>query len=97
MATYIVLVDYTEQGIRSIKDSPGRTDGLTEMAGRHGATIRNLFWTSGEHDGVIVIDAPDDAAVSKLMLSVARLGNVRTRTLRAYERSEMESILGDVD
>jgi len=93
MADYIVLIDYTDQGIRTIKESPARADAFRENAKKVGVTVKELFWTSGAHDGVLIVDAPDDKALSALMLSLARAGNVRTRTLRAYGPSEMGEIL----
>ena len=97
MATYIVLVDYTDQGIRNIKDSPKRADALAGLAGKVGVKIKAVYWTSGAHDGVVVLEAPDDSAISRLMLSIGRLGNVRTQTLRAFNRSEFETIVGGVE
>jgi uncharacterized protein with GYD domain len=93
MADYIVLIDYTDQGIRTIKESPGRADAFRENAKKIGVTVKELYWTSGAHDGVLIVEAPDDKAVSALMLSLVRAGNVRTQTLRAYGPSEMREIL----
>ena len=97
MATYIALIDYTDQGIRGIKDSPERAIHFAEQARRHAVDVKDLFWTSGKHDGVLIMEAPDDKAVSALMLSLGRGGNVRTHTMRAYDRDEMEQILGNTD
>jgi len=97
MATYIVLVDYTDQGIRNVKDSPDRADALAGLAGKDGVQIKDIYWTSGAHDGVAVLEAPDDVAVSRLMLAIGRLGNVRTQTLRAFNRSEFEALVGGVE
>lgn len=97
MACYIALVDYTEQGIREIKDSPRRADEFVEKAGAMGVKVKDLYWTSGGHDGVLILEAADDAAVSALMLQLAQGGNVRTRTLRAYQKAEMSSILDRMD
>ena len=93
MATYIVLVDFTEQGIRNIRESPARAETLAKLSQRLGAKVQNIFWTSGSHDGVLIVDAPDAATVAKLTLSIGRQGNVRTETLRAFGRSEIESII----
>ncbi len=93
MADYIVLIDYTDQGIRTIKESPGRADAFRANAKKIGVTVKELYWTSGAHDGVLIVEAPDDKAVSALMLSLVRAGNVRTQTLRAYGPSEMREIL----
>ena len=93
MADYIVLIDYTDEGIRTIEESPARADAFRANAKKVGVTVKELYWTSGAHDGVLIVDAPDDKAVSALMLSLARAGNVRTQILRAYGPSEMREIL----
>ena len=93
MATYIALLDYTEQGIRNIQESPKRADAFGDLAAGLGCTIKDLFWTSGAHDGVLILEAPDDETVSALFLSLGKTGNVRTQTLRAYGRAEMEGII----
>ena len=97
MATYIALIDFTAQGIRTIKDSPRRADAFLEAAKRAGATVRELYWTLGAHDGVLIVDAPDDTSASKLFLALCSAGNVRTQTLRAFGRSEMETLLDEAD
>ena len=93
MATYIALVDYTDQGIRGIADTPHRADDFAQTAEQVGVRIEQLYWTMGGHDGVVILDAPDDEAVAALLLALGTKGNVRTQTLRAFGRSEIESIL----
>jgi len=93
MASYIVLIDYTDQGIRTIKESPSRVDVFRETAKKVGVTVKELYWTSGAHDGVLIVEASDEKADSALMLSLVGHGNVRTETLRAYGESEMREIL----
>jgi uncharacterized protein with GYD domain len=97
MATYVILLDYTEQGIRNVKESPQRSEALAGVAQRFGAKVKDIYWTSGAHDGLLVLEAPDDATAAKITLTLGGLGNVRTQTLRAYGRSEMESILSGID
>ena len=93
MATFIALIDYTEQGVRSIQESPQRAAAFVEQAKQMGVTVKDLYWTTGGHDGVLILEAPDDRAASALVLSLVRAGNVRTQTLRAYDRAEMKEIL----
>ena len=93
MATYIVLGQFTDQGIRNVKDSPKRADALKEMAKKAGATVKDVYWTLGQYDVVTTIDAPDDASLTALLLSVGSLGNVRTEALRAFSADEMGRIL----
>jgi uncharacterized protein with GYD domain len=96
MATYIVLANFTEQGIRDVKDSPQRADAFKDMAKKAGATVKDVFWTLGQYDAVAIVEAPDDVSATALGLSVAKLGNVRTQTLRAFSAAEMKNILGKV-
>jgi uncharacterized protein with GYD domain len=93
MATYIILINFTEQGIRNIKDSPKRAAAATELAGSFGIEVRDLFWTLGAFDGALLIEAPNDQAITSWALKVASLGYVRTQTLRAFRATEFEEIL----
>ena len=93
METFIVLLDYTPQGVQQIKESPARADAFIASAEALGVTVRDIFWTFGDHDGVLILTAPDDRAVSALLLSLAQDGNVRTHTLKAYGKEEMLHIV----
>jgi uncharacterized protein with GYD domain len=96
MATFITLLNFTEQGIRGFKDTTKRADNFTKAAKRAGVTVKDVYWTVGGYDGVLILEADDDASVSAALISLGALGNVRTQTLRAYNRKEIESILGKV-
>jgi len=93
MATYIVLSTFTEQGARAIKDTTKRADAVREMAKKFGITPKEFYWTMGAVDVVVILDAPDDAAVTAFSMSVASLGNVRTQTMRAFTRDELGKVL----
>lgn len=93
MATFISLVNWTEQGISTFKDTPKRVDAVKEIMGKHGATFKDMYWTLGAYDVVAVIEAPDDESATAALLEIGALGNVRTTTLRAFNRTEFESIL----
>ena len=94
MATYIVLANFTEQGIRNVKDSPQRADAFKEMAKKTGATVKDVFWTLGQYDVVAIVEAPDDVSMTAAGLGLGKLGNVRTQTLRAFSAADMKNILG---
>jgi len=94
MATYIVLANFTDQGIRSIKDSPKRADAYKAMAKKMGVTVKDLYWTLGHYDLVVVVDAPDAASVTAVGLATASLGNVRTETLTAFSAEEIGRVIG---
>jgi uncharacterized protein with GYD domain len=96
MATFVVLANFSDQGIRSIKESPKRSDAFKEQAKRLGATVKELYWTMGRYDIVAIVDAPDDNTITALGLSTGKLGNVRTETLRAFNKAELEGILGNL-
>ena len=73
MGTYITLIDYTEQGARTIAESPDRADAFIEAARASGVTVKDVYWTFGGHDGVLILEAPDDKSVSTLLLSLDSL------------------------
>ena len=93
MATFIALLDYTDQGIRNIADSTQRADKFASMAERAGAKVVAQYWTIGSHDGVLVLEAPSDETASSLLLALCATGNVRTTTLRAYEWAEAQDLI----
>jgi len=93
MPTYVVLVNWTDQGIRSVKETIERTDTGAEIAKKHGMEFKQAYWTVGPYDMVAVFTAPDDEAMSAHLLEIGSLGNVRTTTLRAYDEEEMSGIL----
>lgn len=93
MATYIVLGQFTDQGIRNVKETTRRAEALKTMATKVGATVKEVYWTLGQYDVATIVEAPDDASVNTLLLSVGALGNVRTQTLRAFSTDEMGQIL----
>lgn len=94
MATYVVLGNYTDQGIRNIKDTAKRTEAVKEMAKKSGVVVKETLWTLGAHDFVSIIEAPDDQAMMAFGMSVGALGNARTQTLRAFAATELAGILG---
>ena len=90
---YVVLVNWTDQGIRNVKHTAERTDHGGEIAEKHGLKLEQAYWTVGAYDMVTVFEAPDDEAMSAHLLEIGSLGNVRTTTLRAYDEEEMSGIL----
>src|SRR5881296_1155706 len=90
MAMYISLIQFTEQGIRNIKDTVKRGEAAKAEAEKMGVKIIEEFWTMGTYDVVVVLEAPDDAAASAFFLKIGSLGNVKSHTLRAFRREEME-------
>lgn len=94
MVTYIALASFTDQGIKSIKETTRRADAVKELGAKFGVNMKEIYWTLGQYDLVVFIEAPDDAAVTAFGLSIAAAGNVRMQTLRAFSKDEMNTILG---
>jgi len=93
MATFILLGTYTEQGIKNIKDTIKRKEIVNDLAKKAGVTFKDSYWTLGAFDLVALFEAPDDEAMTAFALSIARLGNVKTQTLRAFGSADMKKIL----
>lgn len=93
MGTYIALASFTDQGIRSVKDTIKRADAVKEAAKKFGASMTQIYWTLGKYDLVVTIEAPDDESATAFALAIAGAGNVRMQTLRAFTKDEMSGIL----
>jgi uncharacterized protein with GYD domain len=93
MPTYVVLVSWTDQGIRNVRQTIERTDHGGHIAHKHGLKLEQAYWTVGPYDMVAIFTAPDDEAMSAQLLEIGSLGNVRTTMLRAYDEEEMSGIL----
>jgi uncharacterized protein with GYD domain len=96
MPTYIVLNRFTEQGIRNVKDTTKRADALNDMAKKFGGALKDAYWTIGQYDSIAIIEAPNDEAMVALGMSIGKAGNIRTETLRAFTKAEIEAILSKV-
>jgi uncharacterized protein with GYD domain len=94
MATYIMLANWTDQGIRSVKDSPKRLDAAKKALKDLGGDFKSFYMTMGDHDMVAIYEAPDDAVAAKFSLQLGGQGNVRTRTLKAFPETEYRKIIG---
>ena len=95
MATFISLLNFTDQGIRNVKDSPDRYEAFRAMAEKLGVTVKGLYYTVGPYDIVAVMEGTDEA-VTTALLQVGSLGNVRTQTLRGFSLEEMKKIVGNM-
>ena len=96
METYVMLFNFTDRGIRNVKDITLRVDPVRELAKSVSVTVRDIFWTLGQYDMVAIVDAPDEIAAAALALSIGKAGNVRTQTLRAFAQADMGPILSKV-
>jgi uncharacterized protein with GYD domain len=94
MANYVILATFTDQGVRTAKESPKRAEAFRQMAKTFGVTVKEIFWTQGRYDIVAITEAPDEIAATALNLSLSALGNIRTESLRAFSADEMTKIVG---
>lgn len=92
MSQFITLANFTDQGARTIKDSPERFEAFKSLAEAAGITVKSVHWTTGAYDLVLVTEGQEDALMT-LSLKMAELGNVRTQTLRGYTPSEMRKLV----
>ncbi|HUP51442.1 MAG TPA: GYD domain-containing protein [Longimicrobiales bacterium] len=94
MAKYVTLYSFTDQGVRAIKDTPGRARGAIEAAQKAGMKVHGLYYTQGPYDVVVVSEADDDKMAAAFALATASQGNVKSITMRAWDVDEFEEIVG---
>ena len=93
MSLYIMLMNYTEQGIRNIKGSPKRADAARFLAKSCGAELKDLYLTLGQYDLIATVEAKNDDAVAKFALALGSIGNVRSTTVKAFSEQEYRTII----
>jgi uncharacterized protein with GYD domain len=93
MATFISLIRYTQQGIETMKDSPGRLDMAKQVFKSMGASIKEFYLVTGEYDAVVIGEAPDDETMAKLALTIGATGAIRTESFRAFTEEEYRKII----
>lgn len=96
MALYVVLFNFTDQGLKNIKDTVKRVEAGTKALSQIGAKLKEFVWTQGQYDMVGIYEASDEIAATAFGISNLKLGNVRTQTMRAFSAAEMEKILEKV-
>ena len=93
MATYVALINWTEQGIRNVKETLTRAQQAQASAEQMGGRLTALYWTQGAYDLVCTAEFPDEESYTAWALAMASRGSVRTQTLRAFGAAEIERIL----
>jgi len=96
MATFITTLKFTQQGIKGIDETTRRAASLKAAAKKLKVKVKEVYWTLGDHDGVLIFDAPDDETATTLLLHLGSDGNVQTSTVRAFTSAEMDKILTKV-
>jgi uncharacterized protein with GYD domain len=96
LSHYILLINWTEQGISKIRESSDRYSSFKASVEKAGGKLIGGYYTFGEYDVIIIIEAPNDEAVMSMMLKVGSAGNVRTKTLKAFSAEEGMKIIKDL-
>lgn len=96
MTTYIMLINWTEQGVKNVRESPKRLDTAKKQLSDMGGSFKQFYLTMGDCDMVAVIEAPDDAVMARFTLGLTTAGNVRTRTLKAFPEAAYREIIGSL-
>jgi uncharacterized protein with GYD domain len=96
MATYVTLYNFTDQGLKNIKDTVKRMEANKKAGEAIGIHVKDVVWTQGQYDLIVINEAPDDVKANAFALNILKLGNVRGQTLRAFTAAEMEKILEKV-
>lgn len=95
MATYISLINFTDQGIRNVKESPARAEAAKALAAKLGVNLKTLYWTVGKCDMVAIVEGSDEA-VTTFLLKTGSMGNIKTNTMRAYTAEEFARVVANM-
>ena len=93
MATYVSLIKWTDQGIKSVKDTVKRGESATHLAEQLGGRITTILWTQGSYDLITVADFRDEDSLQAFLLSLGSSGNIRTETMRAFSAQDIERVI----
>jgi uncharacterized protein with GYD domain len=96
MATFITTIKFTKEGLKGIGETTRRAATFKVAAKKLGVEVKDVYWTMGEYDGLLVLEAADDAAATTALLHLGAMGNVHTTTVRAFTAAEMDTILRKV-
>lgn len=96
MTVYVALLNWTDQGMRTIGESPRRFDAAKRQIAEMGGKVTSFYMTMGEYDMIMVYEAPDDAVAARFTLMLGRLGNVRTKTLKAFPEQAYREVVGSL-
>ena len=93
MRSYVILLNWTDQGVKNSRDTIKRAKAFRALIESRGGKLREHLYTLGEYDIVMVTEFPDDETATAAVLSLAKLGNVRTKTMRAFTDGETAGII----
>lgn len=96
MVTYVALMNWTEKGVADVKNTTQRAAAAKEIASRFGVNMREILWTVGAYDTVCILESNDEQAMTAFALAMAKQGNIRSASMRAWTSAEMDQILAKV-
>jgi uncharacterized protein with GYD domain len=96
MTTYILMLNWTDQGIKSLRDSPKRLDAAKKSLQAMGGSFKEFYLTMGEYDMVAICQAPDDAVLARFVMTLGMGGSVRTRTLKAFPEFAYRELIATI-
>ena len=96
MPNYVVLGNFSDQGIRAVKETAKRAKAFRDLAKSMGVTVKDVYWTMGVYDVVLTLQAPGDEAIASLMMKLGSLGNLKSQTLRAFTEAEIDSLVSKI-
>ena len=96
MPMFIMSLGWTDQGIRGVKDAPKRSQAARDLAKKVGVDIKQVYLTSGDSDLLLIVDTPNGDNVAKFALALGALGNVRSRTARAWPEPEFRKLISEL-
>ena len=97
MSTYIMLANWTDQGSRGIKNSPGRLEAAKQALEEVGGKFKAFYMTMGEFDMVAIYEAPDDAVAARFTLQIGQQGNIRAQTMKAFAEPAYREIVASLN
>ena len=96
MTTYVLLANWTDQGIQKVKDAPRRLDAAKKVLKDMSGEFKSFYLTMGDYDMVAIFEAPDDAVAARFSLQLGMQGSVRTRTLKAFPEAAYREIINSL-
>ena len=97
MVTYVMLLNWTDQGIRNVKDSPKRLDAVKKFAKEMGGEVKSFYMTLGAYDAVLIVDMPNNDKLASFGLKLGSLGNMRSTTLKAFPEDDYRRIIAGLN
>ncbi len=93
MVRYMSLLEFADQGLTAVADSPKRANEFRQSVESAGGRVISQYWTLGDYDGTVIFEAPDERTATALLLELVKKGDVRTKTTRVFDETEFAEII----